>query len=152
MGWRTATRHYGVETGLETRGSRWSGRLAYTFARYRYLRDSVVAGNDIPGAPRHAIAAELSYRHPSGFSITPSVEWVPQAYFVNSANSAQNDPWAVLGVRAEWDGPAGVRLFVAAQNLTDARYSPSAQVDNVAGRSYEPGDGRTFYGGITWHP
>jgi iron complex outermembrane receptor protein len=148
----TRTRHYGLEAGLEYTSARIGGRLAYTFARYRFVQDSVFSGNDIAGAPRHAIAAEVSYRHPAGVAITPSLEWVPQAYFVDSDNSARNDPWLTLGVRAEWDAPGGLRVWVAGHNLTDARFSPSVQVDNAAGRFYEPGDGRAVYAGLTWHP
>ncbi|HEU5260652.1 MAG TPA: TonB-dependent receptor [Gemmatimonadales bacterium] len=149
------TRHYGVEAGLEYAGGRLGGRVAYTFARYRFVRDSTLAGNDIPGAPRHALQAELRYRHPAGASVAPTLEWVPQAYFVNSDNTARNDGWAVLGARAEWtfaSNGRGLTLFVAAHNLTDARYSPSVQVDNADGRFYEPGDHRALYAGLRWQP
>jgi hypothetical protein len=34
-------------------------------------------GNEIPGAPEHHLQAEVSYRHQSGFSLAPRLEWVP---------------------------------------------------------------------------
>jgi iron complex outermembrane receptor protein len=157
------TRHYGLETGLEyqfgsgifRRGAEEDGarvRLAYTFARYRFVEDSQYVGNEIPGAPEHHLHAELSYQHPSGFSLAPRIEWVPGSYFINSANTASNDGWATLGVRAEYDfARLGLTAFAAGENLTDTRYSGSVQVDNAAGRSFEPADGRAFYLGFRWN-
>ena len=156
------TRHYGLETGLEyqlRRGIFRHGtdaddvrvRLAYTFARYRFVEDSQYVGNEIPGAPKHHLQAELRYQHPSGFSLAPRVEWVPGSYFINSANTASNDGWATLGLRAEYGlDQLGLTAFVAGENLTDTRFSASVQVDNAAGRSFEPADSRAFYLGFRW--
>jgi iron complex outermembrane recepter protein len=156
------TRHYGVEAGMEldmlngilSRESEKDAatlRLAYTFARYRFVEDAEHQGNDIPGAPEHHIQAEVRYRHPSGFSLAPRLEWVPQSYFINSENTASNRGWATVGVRAEQDLPRlGLTAFGAVENLTDTRYSGSVQVDNAAGRSFEPADGRAFYVGFRW--
>jgi iron complex outermembrane receptor protein len=148
------TRHYGVEAGVAwTPSDRFRVRAAYTFARYRYVADSSYAGNEIPGAPRHLVQFEARYAHPSGFTFAPNVEWVPQAYFVNSANTARNAGRTVLGARGEWT-PARSRLtlFVAGQNLTDRHFAGTVQVDNDAGKYLEPADGRSFYGGLRWTP
>jgi iron complex outermembrane receptor protein len=148
------TRHDGLEAALTWRPVEGiQARVAYTFARYRYVADSAYDGNDIPGAPRHAIQADLSWRHASGLSLTPSAEWIPSAYAVTSDNAAENDGWLNLGLRAEW-APArlGLAVFAAVQNLTDARYAGTVQVDNAAGRFYEPADGRSVYAGLRWHP
>jgi iron complex outermembrane receptor protein len=155
-------RHYGLEAGLEynvqggvfLRGEKQDEtrlRLGYTFARYRFSDDPDFEGNDIPGAPEHHFQAEVQYRHPSGFSLAPKVEWVPGSYFINSANTASNEGWATLGLRAEYDiDRLGLTAFAAGENLTDTRYSASIQVDNAAGRSFEPADGRSFYLGLKW--
>jgi len=156
------TRHYGIETGVEYavqggvfhRGEKRDEarlRLAYTFARYRFLDDPDFEGNDVPGAPEHHLQAEVHYRHPSGFSLAPKVEWVPGSYFINSANTASNDGWATIGHCAEYEfDRLGLTAFAAGENLTDTRYSASVQVDNAAGRSFEPADGRGFYLGLRW--
>jgi iron complex outermembrane receptor protein len=158
------TRHYGVETGLGytlpgavlTRaggGDRLGARLAWTFARYRFVRDSLYAGNDLPGAPRHVLQAELVYRHPVGLTLRPNVEWVPRRYFVDSGNTASNQGWTVFGARAELLVPrVKSSLFVEARNLTDERYSPAVQVDDAAGRFFNPADGRSLYVGARWQP
>jgi iron complex outermembrane receptor protein len=148
------TRHYGVEAGLGWRASdAVAARVAYTFARYRFVEDSIPKGNDIPGAPRHVVQAELTWRHRVGLAVTPALEWVPQSYFVNSANTQRNDGWAALGLRVEWThAPSGLSLFAAAQNLTDATYAGSVQVDNASGKFLEPADGRSVYAGLRWQP
>jgi iron complex outermembrane receptor protein len=158
------TRHDGVEAGLgltlpSTVFTRADGgdalalRVAYTFARYRFVRDSGFDGRDIPGAPTHFLAAELRYAHPAGVTVAPILEWVPLGYFVNSANTERNAAWATVGLRAEWKlrRPA-VTLFAEGRNLTDARYAATVQVDNAAGQFFEPADGRTVYAGLRVNP
>ncbi len=156
------TRHYGIEAGAQygipgpllTAGHGGDGLLlqaAYTFGHFTYVEDGAFGGNDIPGAPRHVVNAEAKYVHPSGFSLAPSVEWAPTSYFVNSENTETNRGWINLGLRAEWALPGpGLTIFAAGQNLTDTRRSPSVQVDNAAGRFYEPMDGRSYYIGLRW--
>ena len=148
------TRHYGLEAGLDWRPSdRVSSRVAYTFGRYTYVEDTAYAGNDIPGAPRHVVQAEVEWRHPSGFSVAPNVEWVPAAYFVNSTNTASNEGWTTFGLRAEYAQPLlRLTIFAAVQNLTNVRYAGSVSVDNGTNRFYEPADGRAVYAGLRWHP
>ena len=145
------SRHYGLEAGAEARLPVGVARVAYTFARYRFVSDSLYRGNELPGAPRHHLQAQLRLQHRSGLSLTPSVEWVPSAYFVDSGNTETNAGWATLGLRAEYTVPRiGLTAFAAGQNLTDTRYAASVQVDNGAGRSFEPADGRSFYAGFQW--
>jgi iron complex outermembrane receptor protein len=156
------TRHRGVEAGMSWQlpgavfvrdavSDHLVARASYTMGRFTYERDSMYAGKDIPGAPTHHLSAEIRYEHPSGFSLAPTVEWVPTAYHVNSDNSVKNDAWATVGVRAEWHvARAGLTAFVAGQNLADTHYSGSVQVDNAAGKYFEPADPRSFYGGFRW--
>jgi outer membrane receptor protein involved in Fe transport len=70
---------------------------------------------------------------------------------VDSGNTETNDGWATLGLRAEYAVPRiGLTAFAAGQNLNDTRYAASVQVDNGAGQSFEPADGRSFYVGVQW--
>jgi iron complex outermembrane recepter protein len=156
------SRHFGLETGVGyqlgsgiIRGGSEpdavQARVAYTFAKYRFVNDPDFGDNEIPGAPEHHLQTEIQYRHPSGFSITPQLEWVPSAYYINSGNTESNESWATLSLRAEWEfDRIGLTAFAAGQNLTDERYSASVQVDNGAGQSFEPADGRSFYLGVRW--
>jgi iron complex outermembrane receptor protein len=158
------TRHSGAEVGVSYQlpgavlahgaiGDQLIGRLSYTFSRYRYVNDPAYGGNEIPGAPSHHLNAELRYTHPVGVSVTPSVEWVPAAYYVNSENTIRNDAWSALAIRAEWSiARAGLTAFLEGRNLLDRRYSGSVQVDNAAGGYYEPADARSVFGGVRWTP
>jgi iron complex outermembrane receptor protein len=157
------TRHSGIEAGLSyqlpgsvfVRGDVADHlllRTSYTLARYTFVEDPNYEGNDIPGAPRQVLSAEIKYTHPSGFSLAPSVEWIPQAYFLDSPNTVKNDGWTNLSIRTDWTTAYGMTLFAAGQNLDNRRFSQSAQVDNAAGKNYEPADGRSFYAGLRWTP
>ncbi|HEV7838010.1 MAG TPA: TonB-dependent receptor [Gemmatimonadaceae bacterium] len=155
------TRHSGLEVGLSyqlpgavfVRGDvadHVSIRTSYTLARYIYVDDPNYKGNDIPGAPQQVMATEVRYTHPSGFSVAPSVEWVPESYFLDSQNTVTNDGWTNISLRAELATAYGVNLFAAGQNLGNRRFSQSVQVDNAAGKWFEPADGRSFYAGLRW--
>jgi iron complex outermembrane receptor protein len=156
------TRHYGIEAGLGANVAsglfahgamrdHLTARMSYTYGRFTYVDDSTFSGNDIPGAPRHYLMAELRYAHPSGVTVTPHVEWVPRAFYVNSDNSVENGAWSTLGVRAEWTIPSsGVTAFAEARNLFNRTYSASVQVDNAAGRFYEPAEPRSVLAGLRW--
>jgi iron complex outermembrane receptor protein len=141
-----------LEAGIGARlGSGISTRLAYTFARFRYVDDSTFGDNELPGAPAHHVLAELQLELPKGVSIAPQIEWIPKSYDVNSENTMKNNAWSTLGVRAEWKLDSnGLTAFVEGRNLLDRRYSASVQVDNAAGRFYEPADRRAVYAGLRW--
>jgi iron complex outermembrane receptor protein len=155
------TRHVGIEAGTSyqipgavfVRGDvadHLTLRTSYTLARYTFVEDPNYQGNDIPGAPHQVMTTEIKYTHPSGFSLTPSIEWIPQSYFLDSQNTVKNDGWTNLSLRADWTTGYGMTLFAAAQNLTNRRFSQSVQVDNAAGKYYEPADGRSVYAGLRW--
>jgi len=150
------TRHLGLELGTNfllkqsafTNNDRLNWRTAYTLSKFRYVNDSTYANNDLPGAPRHLLRTELRYDHPSGFWLAPNVDWSPASYFVNSANTARNEKYGVLNLRAGYDWKK-FGVFLEGVNLTDTRYSASVQVDSDAGRFYEPSNGRSIIGGIS---
>jgi iron complex outermembrane receptor protein len=145
------SRHYGVEFGLEASLRNLSGRLAYTYGKYQFVDDPQYGDNDIPGAAHHLVNASFTAEVPGGITIAPSLEWAPGHFFVNSANTVTNEGWFMLGARAEWQvSRLGGSLFAEVRNLTDTVRSMSVQVDNAAGRYYEPSDRRAFYVGMRW--
>ena len=156
------TIHQGVEAalgwapvkGLFTTGSAedklWIN-TAYTFSDFRFDGDSAWGDNELPGAPRHFLRAELLYKSPLGFYAGPNVEWVPEAYYVDNANTQKTEDYALLGFRAGYDITENFSFFVDARNLTDEKYIASASVAAVATSSsalYEPGIGRSVYAGL----
>jgi iron complex outermembrane receptor protein len=124
---------------------------AYTFSDFRFDGDPAWGDNRLPGAPRHYLRAELLYKSPRGFYFGPNVEWVPEAYYVDNANSVKTKPYALLGFRAGYDVDDHVSVFLDARNLLDTRYIASTSVAAVATPQsplFEPGSGLAAYAGL----
>lgn len=159
------TIHQGLELGGSARflqnllvaapadGDAVTLRLAYAFSDFRFDGDPTYGDNELPGAPRHYLVAELRYEHPSGFYVGPNVEWVPRAYYVDNANTLKTDAYAILGAKAGWRFDNGLALFLDARNLTDEAYISNVGVVPVATPNaalFNPGDGRSFFIGAEW--
>jgi iron complex outermembrane receptor protein len=137
--------------GLGTAADTLRARAAYTYSRFVFVDDVNFGNNDLPGAPRHFLRAELRYEHASGFWVAPNVETVPQGYFVNSENDARADPYTTAGVRAGYTyKPWQLSVFFEGRNLGNVTYTSSVVVDAANRRFFEPADGRAFYGGLEW--
>jgi iron complex outermembrane receptor protein len=139
--------------GLGTTGDSLRVRAAYTWSRFKFVDDANFGNNDLPGAPRHYLRAELRYDHNSGVWLAPGVEVVPTGYHVNSENVPRDrtEAYTLVAVRAGYDyKPWKLGVFFEARNLADITYASSVVVDAANKRFYEPGDGRAFYGGLEW--
>jgi len=152
------TIHRGLELGGEwtalrssfSGGDKTALRAAYTFSDFRFDNDRVYRNNDIPGAPRHYLRAELRYSHASGWYAGPNVEWVPQGYYVDNTNSLKTDPYALLGAKTGYDFGNGMKVFLDGRNLLDKTYisNTSVAASATAGSAlFNPGDGRAVYVG-----
>jgi iron complex outermembrane receptor protein len=137
--------------GLGAAGDSLRMRAVYTFSRFVFVDDPNFGNNDLPGAPRHFVRAELRYDHASGFWLAPNFETVPRGYFVNSQNDERTDAYTTFGTRLGYTyKPWQLSAFVEGRNLTDKTYTSSVVVDSANRRFYEPADGRAFYGGLEW--
>jgi iron complex outermembrane receptor protein len=153
------SRHWGVEFGFNMLIAKSLGQLddslrllhSYTFSRFVFVNDRNFGNNDIPGAPRHFIRSELRYDHPSGVWFAPGIESVPQSYFVNSENMVRASAHTLFNIRTGYKyKPANLDLLFEARNLADKTYAAAVAVDDANGRFYQPGDGRSFFGGVRW--
>lgn len=156
------TMHQGVEAGLgvtlfkhlfERTGApdRLWLNMAYTLNDFRFDGDAKFGNNLLPGAPRHYLRAELLYKNPNGFYMGPNVEWVPQAYYVDSANTLQTEPYALLGLKAGIDNGGPYSIYIEGRNLLDKTYIASASIIDKANANsplFEPGTGRAVYAGF----
>jgi iron complex outermembrane receptor protein len=159
------TLHQGIELGLDATvassittapaaaADKLDLRLAYTLSDFRFRNDPVAGNNQIPGAPRHYIRAELRYSHPMGFWFGPNLEWVPQGYYVDNANTRafRTKPYALLGAKAGWTFENGLSLFVDARNLFNKTYVSNTNAKPVAttiDQLYNPGEGRAVFVGL----
>lgn len=125
--------------------------LAYTWSDFHFRNDPLYGNNFIPGAPPHYLRAEVLYRHPTGFYAGPNVEWVPTAYFVDSANTVRTEPYALLGFKTGFDNGGPWSGYIEARNLTNRKYIASVSIAeraNAASALFEPGTGLAVYGGM----
>lgn len=127
--------------------------VAYTFNDFRFDNDAAFGDNLLPGAPRHFVRAELLYKHPTGFYAGPNVEWVPQAYYVDSANTLTTQAYAIVGLKAGFDNGGPFSAYIEARNLANTAYIASASIldrANAGSMLFEPGTGRAVYAGMKY--
>lgn len=155
------TIHQGIELGVQwtavrglfARGAHTDSvnlNASYTYSNFKFDDDRDWGNNQMPGIPKHYLRAEILYKHPSGFYVGPNVEWVPQAYFVDNANSTKTSSYALLGLRAGWEQGA-YSFYIDGRNLTDRRYIASASITDHANPNsalFEPGTGRSVFAGV----
>lgn len=125
-------------------------KVAYTYSGFHYDGDATFGSNRLPGAPPHYLRAELLYKSPAGFSFGPNLEWVPVSYYVDSANTLTTEPYALLGLRAAYEG-ANYSAYIEGRNLTDKRYISSVSVTDTATpnlAAFWPGSGISVYAGV----
>lgn len=153
------TRHQGLEAGV--RGSvplaaaqALDYRFAWTYSDFRF-REGEFAGNQIAGVPRHLISAEILYRH-GNWRIGPNVRWLPRATPTDHANTADiyQDPYALLGVKLDYQASDALMVYVQIDNLTDRRYASSYAIRDratLAQPGFLQGTGRSLAAGLTYH-
>jgi len=160
------TIHQGLELGLDGDvGYRFIDpkevgklllRQTYTYSDFHFDGDRLYGDNQIAGVPEHMYHVELQFQSANGWDVGPSVDYVPQAAFVDYANTQKSTSYALLNLSANYEFLPGVKWYVDARNLTDKRYisdfstvadlrTPGAN-QNV----YYPGDGRSIYTGINY--
>jgi iron complex outermembrane receptor protein len=156
------TVHQGIEAGFGLaflksvldKGDRFWFNATYTYNDFFFDGDARYGNNRLPGVAPHNIRAEVLYKHPSGFYAGPSIEWMPKAYFADNANQVTIDPYKLLNFRIGYDNPrAGWSGYLEARNLLNKRYISSTivvETANAASALFNPGAGRTIYGGMRY--
>jgi iron complex outermembrane receptor protein len=76
-------------------------------------------------------------------------------YPVDQANTLFADSYALPGFKIGFRAKKGFSVFLEGKNLTDKRFAsavdPIADARTAPGpKIFHPGDGRAFYGGISW--
>ena len=165
-----STIHQGIEAGLDmdvirgiavkscdatTERDRIVLKQSYTLNDFHFSNDRAFGGNRIAGIPVDWYNAHLEYRHPAGFYAGPGIEWNMTKYPVDHANSLYADSYALLDFRAGYKSKHGYTLFFQAKNLTNQIYAATveAQSDVRSGGepdAFRPGNGRAFYGGVSF--
>ena len=123
---------------------------AYTFNDFFFVNDPDFGDNELPGVPRHYIRSELLYKHPVGFFVGPNVEWVPEAYFVDNANTLDTQFYALWGAKIGFERGM-LSAYVEGRNLTDQNYIATVDIVPLATEQsplFWPGNGRAVYAGL----
>lgn len=155
------TVHQGLEIGfgVSLLKSLWSPgpdpdriwlNVAYTLNDFRFDGDATFGNNKLPGAPPQYVRAEVLYKHPSGFSFGPNIEWAPNEYYVDGANTTTTASYLLWGLRAAYDTKT-YSAYVEGRNLTDVNYISAVSIIDratAASRLYSPGNGRAVYAGL----
>ncbi len=152
------TIHQGIEAGLDWRlpfelaDGGLLLRQTYAWSDFRFDGDARWGDNRLPVVPEHAYRAELTWRHPSGVFLTPSVEWRISAPYVDYANTLKSPDYAVFGLNAGWEVARGLTIFADARNLTDKRYvgefSAITDARLASTAVFYPGEGRAVFVGL----
>jgi iron complex outermembrane receptor protein len=155
-----STLHQGVELGVNwTLFKSFQLRGAWLWSDFRFDNHPVYGNNDLPGVPKQFLRAELHYTTTNGYYVGPNVEWSPQRYAVDMANTLYADSYAVFGFKVGQRTQNGLSWFIDARNLSDKKYaattgviadarSPGAGGQNA--RQFNPGLGRSVFAGLEW--
>jgi iron complex outermembrane receptor protein len=148
------TLHQGLEAALDWQiAEGWRLRQTWTWSDFRFQDDAQYGDNRLPIVPKHHYRAELRYQHPSGWFVSPSLEWSASDIWVDYRNTTRAPSYAVWSVSGGYAVSDRVSLFLEARNLADKDYISNVQAQitaTAASAAYWPGDGRSVFGGVTW--
>lgn len=160
--------HQGIEAGLgvelwnskkekDAAGQRITFNQTYTLNDFHFDHDPVYGNNRLAAIPIHVYEADLMYAAPCGFYAGPDLQCNLSRYPVDQANTLYAGTYALLGCKIGYAGKWGkskFSVFFEAKNLLDENYA--AAVDPIPlgtatdAQVFHPGDGRSFYAGMTW--
>ncbi len=131
--------------------------LAYTWNRLRFVNDPAFGDNAVPGIPEHYGRIGITYRHPTGLYLGPSLDFA-SSWYADQENTLQAPGYGLANLTVGYAAPAArYLLFIEGRNLGDEQYAASSQYIAMAAaasneRAYYPGAGRSIYAGaeIRW--
>lgn len=146
------TIHQGIELGAGFQATdAISFSAIYNFNDFRFDGDTQYGDNDLAGAPPHQLRLAARYEG-KNFFIEPNVELVPEAAWVDYANTMKSDTHTLVGLKGGWDVQENITLFFDVRNLMDEKnistFSAVTDARTAGTNVFYPGEGRSFYGGI----
>ena len=125
--------------------------LSYTYSDFKFSDFGTATGNVIPGTPENLLFAEFQYRAPRGWFVAADALYVDEQ-FGDTANTVVIPDYTLANLRMGWDIELDnlvLSPFLGVNNLSDEAYTANVRINATANRYFEPGPGRTGYGGIT---
>lgn len=152
------TIHAGLEFGMTARlPMHLEWRHSLLVNRFRFDNDASFGNSTLPGIQKSLLRAQLMYRSDAwlpGFYAGPTVEWSPQDYYVDFAETLKADHYFIWGMKAGQQINHHWSWFFEARNLANQAYVATTSVvrnqNGADGALFLPGDGRTAYAGVTW--
>lgn len=164
------TIHQGIEAGLNVEilnsvfvhapdtslANRLTLSQSYTFNDFSFDNDPVYGRNRIAGIPVHLYEAELRFESQEGFYAGPQIQFNITRYPADQANTLFVDPYAAVGLGAGYRAKKGASIYFEARNIFDKHYAagvtpiPDGRTVDGPARIFQPGEGRSFRGGIGW--
>jgi len=149
------TIHQGLELGLGwTLAPQWLLSANYLWNDFRFDHDAIHGDNELAGIPPQQLRASLRWSPSDALYIAPNMEWVPQDYYVDHANTFRTPGYTLVGLRVGGRMASQWSWFVDARNLADRRWIASTNVvADARGQdqaNFMPGDGRSVYVGLEW--
>lgn len=147
--------HRGLEFGLTARlPMNLELRNSLLINDFKLNGDATFGNNRLPGIQRSLVRSELMYRGNqllNGFYIGPTIEWSPQRYNVDFAETLYADSYFLWGLKAGQKVNAHWSWFLEGRNLANQKYAATTSVvrnqNGTDGAVFLPGDGRSVYMG-----
>lgn len=150
------TVHQGIEAGVSARPLPWlTLRLNGLYNDFRHDGDPVYGDSRLPGVPMLQIKSEL--RGDFGRQFVALTTESSGESAVDMQGTLKADGYTIFGLKAGGELLPQLSWFVEARNLTAEKYaSTTGVIDAVRGTSnvaqFLPGEGRSAYAGLEWHP
>ncbi len=152
------TIHRGLELGLTARlPFSLESRTSYLLNDFKLDSDPTFSNNRLPGIQRQLLRSELLYRGShflSNFYFGPTIEWSPERYNVDFAESLYADNYFIWGLKAGQKVSEHWSWFLEGRNLANQKYAASTGIsrdlNGADTATFLPGDGRTAYMGVTF--
>ena len=149
------TLHRGIEYSVNySPMSQWKFRFGGTNAQHEYV-DYVENGNDYGGkkmeaAPSWIANAEVFYYPQILKGLRVGLEWQRMSsYYMDAANTEKYEGFNTFNLRLGYERNR-LDTWINVLNITDELYATNASKSRF-GKSYSPGDPRTFSVGVAWH-
>lgn len=153
------SKHIGLEFGMTARlPMHLEWRHSLLINNFKLDNDAVYGDNRLPGIQRSLLRGELMYRGNDlveGLYFGPTIEWSPQRYNVDFAETLYADSYFLWGLKMGQKVNQHWSWFLEGRNLANQKYAATTGVarnqNGEDGALFLPGDGRTAYMGVTFN-